>query len=77
MNLQRINHYGWIQWYRHNFGILSHFPFSSLMCIYTTFFSRSNEMYKIATIYSVNGSQESRETWNISRARDQYTEWLQ
>ena len=26
------------------------------------FLSRSPEMYKIATIYSVNGSQESRET---------------
>ena len=35
-------------------------------------------MYKIAAIYmySVNGSQESRETWNIPPARDQYSEWL-
>ena len=33
-------------------------------------------MYKIAAIYSVNGSQESRETWNISRAPDKYIEWL-
>ena len=33
-------------------------------------------MYKISAIYGVNGSQESRETWNISRARDKYSEWL-
>ena len=33
-------------------------------------------MYKISAIYSVNGSQETRETWIISRARDKYGEWL-
>ena len=45
--------------------------------VYTTFlFSRFHEMYKISGIYSVNGSQESREIWNISRARDKFSEWL-
>ena len=29
-------------------------------------------MYKISAMYS----QESRETWNISRERDKYSEWL-
>ena len=32
-------------------------------------------MYKISAIYSVNGSQKTRETCNISRARDKYSEW--
>ena len=45
--------------------------FFSLMRIYTAFlFSRFYQMYKISAIYSVNGNQETRETWNISRARD-------
>ena len=65
--LQRINHCGWIQWSRHDFGILSHFPFFSLIYIYTRFlFSCFPQLYKISAIYSVNGSQETRETWNIS-----------
>ena len=33
-------------------------------------------MYKISAIYSVNGSQETRETRNISGARSKYIEWL-
>ena len=33
-------------------------------------------MYNILAIYSVKGSQETRETWNISRMRDKYSEWL-
>ena len=63
----------WAQILRHSV-LLSVF---SLMCIYTTFlFSRFHQMYKISAIYSVNGSQESRETWNISPACDKYSEWL-
>ena len=51
--------------------------FVSLMRIYTAFlFSRFPQMYKISVIYSVNDSQETPETWNISRARDKYSEWL-
>ena len=36
-NLQRINSYISIQWSRHNFGILSPFPYFQLMRIHTTF----------------------------------------
>ena len=51
--------------------------FVSLMRIYTVFlFSRFPQMCKISALYSVNDSQETRETWNISRARDKYSEWL-
>ena len=52
------------------------FLFSALCVATLGFFSRAPEMYKISATYSVNGIQESRETWNISRARDKYNEWL-
>ena len=57
-------------------GMTSAFPFSALCVSTLRSFSRFREMYKISAIYSVNGSQESRETLNISRARDKYSEWL-
>ena len=51
----------------------------SALCVSTLYFCLAlyHEFYKILAIYSVNGSQESRETWNISRARDKYSELLQ
>ena len=59
-NFQRKNHYGCIQWSRHVFGILSHFPFSALCVSTLRLFSRFSQMYKISAIYSVNDSQETR-----------------
>ena len=53
-------YYGSIQCSRHNFGILSHFHYYQPNAYPHYVFSRSNGMYKIAAIYSVNGSQKSR-----------------
>ena len=50
--------------------------FSGLGITLAFLFSRFYQMYNILAIYSVNRSQETRETWNISRARDKYSKWL-
>ena len=45
------------------------FLFQPYVYLHYVLLSRFPQMYKILAIYSVNGSQETRETWNISRAR--------
>ena len=50
--------------------------FKSYPCVYLHYVFSAVPLYKMSAIYSVNGSQESRETLNISRARDKCSEWL-
>ena len=49
-------------------------PYAYLHCVFVLSFP--SDIYNFGYIYSVNDSQETRETRNISRVRDKYSEWL-